>query len=149
LFCGRLRDEHGGQNLTTTGNRKSRADHASFLNGDIQAHPEDPYYGLNEGFADLSPKERLGRFVLLVRSRIPDITAEELAAAEEVIRQGIEFDVWVLGQLIEIRERHPGPGDETIEDLLNRAVAAGDDQAKKLIDMDILDTRMSSIATRS
>jgi hypothetical protein len=63
----------------------------------------------------------------------------------EMIGQDLQFQAWAVSQLGEIRERHSCDDDETAANFLNRAAAAGDEQAKKLLDMGTLDVQMSPI----
>jgi hypothetical protein len=49
---------------------------------------------------------------------------------------------WILAQIDEICKRHGMTGDETLGALLARAAASGDEQAIKLIEMEIGDIRM-------
>jgi hypothetical protein len=49
---------------------------------------------------------------------------------------------WILAQIAEIRERHQGPEHEPLGELLARAAASGDEQAIKLLEMEVVDIRM-------
>jgi hypothetical protein len=49
---------------------------------------------------------------------------------------------WILAQIDEIGKRHGTTDDETLGALLARAAASGDEQAIKLLEMEIGDIRM-------
>jgi hypothetical protein len=48
----------------------------------------------------------------------------------------------ILAQIDEIAKRHAKTDDETLGELLARAAASGDEQAIKLLEMEIGDIRM-------
>jgi hypothetical protein len=62
--------------------------------------------------------------------------AEGNDTMEETQRQSI------LAQIDEIAKRHGKTDDETLGELLARAAASGDEQAIKLLEMEIGDLRM-------
>jgi hypothetical protein len=49
---------------------------------------------------------------------------------------------WILSQIDEIGKRHGTTENETLGELLARAAASGDEQAIKLIEMEIGDIRL-------
>ncbi len=68
---------------------------------------------------------------------IPDISVRELSAAMDIADDEAEFESWILAELHTIGIRHGATADETVGQVLDRAAAAGDQQATKLIDMGI------------
>lgn len=49
---------------------------------------------------------------------------------------------WILSQIDEIGKRHGTTDDEPLGELLARAAASGDEQAIKLLEMEVGDIRM-------
>ena len=49
---------------------------------------------------------------------------------------------WILSQIDEIGKRHGTTDDEPLRELLARAAASGDEQAIKLLEMEVGDIRM-------
>jgi hypothetical protein len=71
------------------------------------------------------------------RGRIVRCEAEEREPLVDDTRRK-----WILAQIDEIGKRHCTTNDETLGELLARAAASGDDQAIKLIEMEIGDVRL-------
>src|SRR5258706_2604148 len=67
-----------------------------------------------------------------------DCTAHDLREAITILE---DQALWA-GKLSEIGERHHASDDESIRDVLIRAAAAGDEEAKALIACDLLELKM-------
>jgi hypothetical protein len=64
------------------------------------------------------------------------MTPQEETTMDETQRQSI------LAQILEIAKRHGKTDDETLGELLARAAASGDEQAIKLLEVEVGDIRM-------
>jgi hypothetical protein len=72
------------------------------------------------------------------RDLMKDCTAHDLREAIAILE---DQALWA-GKLSEIGERHHASDDESIRDVLIRAAAAGDEDAKALIACDLLELKM-------
>ena len=117
-----------------------------FRGGHFDEFPSDHVINQAAKSFDLfSPDDQAKTIIFVVGQLLPDIPdlrADEVKAAVDSHTADHSSKAWLLAQIDEIAKRHSKTDDETPGELLARAAASGDEQAIKLLEMEIGDIRM-------
>jgi hypothetical protein len=92
-----------------------------------------------------SPDDQAKAIIFIVGQLLPDIpdlNADEVKAAVDSYTANHPSKASIVAQIAEIAKRHGKADDETLGELLARAAASGDEQAIKLLEMEVRDIRM-------
>ena len=98
-----------------------------------------------KSFDFFSPDDQAKTIIFVVGQLLPDIPdlkADEVKAAVDSHTADHPSKARLLTQIDEIAKRHGKTDDETLGELLARAAASGDEQAIRLLEMEIRDLRM-------